>query len=417
MLSFFVSTTHLSSASIAAFMYDAVIIGGGPAGASCAESLAKKGFSCLLLEKGGRKRYKPCAGGISFEAARLKPVPPSIVEREIVKIRVYSLSSEVQVNVADGPGYTVYRTEYDQWLRDEAEDRGASIIYNEKARKIALKNGIVKGSKEYKGNVLVGAFGVSPMLYRQFNVIIPGVVELLQQEYALPEGTVSERIGDCLEIYFDKKYAPYGYSWIFPKKEGVSAGIMSLPHAASKMERLKSFVSHQENLRGVTPKKFYKRHTFGSIILQRPVDRTCGESFVLVGDAAGFCDPLTYEGISNAIKSGRIAADAIEEHLECGTPLSSYEDRWRTLMYEDDIYYAQKLQTLMYGHSLSDLLVDAVVSLAGEDKDVATGFRWFFSKERPRKTMYDIIMRRKWKICKKVGISSLKLIPRLIPRT
>lgn len=395
-------------------MYDVTIIGGGPAGASCAESLAKKGFKCLLLERYGKERYKPCAGGISFEAAQLKPVPPSIVERKIVQCRVVSLSSQVKIDMADKVGYTVYRTTYDQFLRDEAAAKGACIHYYEQVKRVAPAKGAVKGTGEYTSRVIVGAFGVSPSLHRQFNICTPKVVQLLQQEYRLPEEKVSETIGDCIEIYFDTTYSPWGYSWIFPKKAGVSVGVMSLPYTERKMERLTSFVQHQDNLKGVTPKRFNKKYTFGGLILQKPVEKTCGETFILIGDAAGLCDPITYEGIANAIKSGRIAADVIEKHLEYGTPLSLYETRWKKEMYENDIKYAQKLQNLMYGHSSSDKLVDAVVKMATEDQEIATGFRWFFTKEKPRKAMYSIIMGKKIELFKKVGLSSLRLIPRLI---
>lgn len=396
-------------------MYDVTIIGGGPAGASCAESLAKKGFSCLLLERYGKKRYKTCAGGISFEAAQLKPVPPSIVERKIVQCRVISLSSQVKINMADKVGYTVYRTAYDQFLRDEAEVKGACIHYHEPVKRVAPAKGAVKGTGEYTSKVIVGAFGMSSSLYHQFKISTPKVIQLLQQEYRLPEEKVSKTIGDCIEIYFDSTYSPWGYSWIFPKKAGVSVGVMSLPHTGRKMERLTSFVQHRDSLKGVTPKRFNKKYTFGEIILQKPVEKTCGETFILIGDAAGLCDPITYEGIANAIKSGRIAADVIERHLEYGTSLSLYETRWKKEMYRDDIKYSQKLQNLMYGHPLSDKLVDAVVKMATEDQDIATGFKWFFTKEKPRKAMYNIIMGKKIELLKRVGLSSLRLIPRLIP--
>ena len=394
-------------------MHDAVIIGGGPAGASCAEELAKKGFSCLLLEKSKKKRYKACAGGLSLEAYNLKVLPPFLVERKIVLARIFSPAHSVEVGITQEPGYTVYRTEYDQWLRDQAEEKGAEIHYAEKARNVNLTNPSVKGVKEYNTSVVVGAFGVCPCLYQFFGIHIPEWVQLTQQEYYLPEEAVSERIGDCLEIHFNTAYASWGYSWIFPKREGVTVGLISLPKTVRKKERLTRFIQHQ-NLGGITPKKFGKKYTFGGIIPLRPVKKTYGENFVLVGDSAGLCDPVTYEGIAHAIKSGRIAADAIEGYLEHGRPLSWYEERWKKELYEKDLKYAQKLQNLLYGHGLSDHLAEAVVEMAVTDEDVRTALRWLLNKKEPRKTVYNILLGKKFTFLRKLGVSSVKLLPRLV---
>ena len=394
-------------------MHDVTVIGGGPAGASCAEELAKKGFSCLLLEKSGEKRYKACGGGVSFEAFNLKPLPPPIVERKIVLARIFSPFRSADVGEEEEPGYTVYRTEYDQWLRNEAEKCGAEIHYEEKARRVTLVNGTVKGQKEYTSRVIVGAFGVCPRLYRMFGVSIPKWVQLVQEELALPKDVISERIGDCIEIYFNSAYATWGYSWIFPKRDGVSVGLLSLPHTSKKRERLNQFIKSRTSLKGCNPRKFGKKHTFGGFIPLEPVEKTWGENFVLVGDAAGFCDQVTYEGISNALKSGKIAADVIEKYLEYGESLSVYEPLWKKALYEEDLKYAIKLRKLMYGHQLSDRLADAVVEMA-DDRDINTALRWLLNRKEPRKKVYDLIMKKKFLLLRKLGLSTAKLLPRLI---
>jgi geranylgeranyl reductase family protein len=396
-------------------MHDVIIIGGGPAGAFCAEQLAREGFSCTLLERSKPYRYKSCGGGISFEGSQITPPPSSIIQRKIVCGRIYSPHHAVEVGSDKEPGYTVYRTEYDQWLRERAEEQGAQIQYGEEVRKVNLAIPTVKTTRELKSRVVVGAFGACPCLYDQFGVSISGWIQLIQQEFSLPEDEVTDRIGDCIELYFNTQYASYGYSWIFPKREGVTVGSIFTPRTLKKRQRLTAFIQdHQEKLRGVEPKKFKKKYTSGGFLPLDPVSPLHGVHHILVGDSAGFCDPITFEGISNALKSGKIAAEVIESHLENDVPLAHYEHRWKSELYHTDIQYAQKLRNLLFGHSLSDRVMDAAVDLAYQDATMMKAFQWLLNKKMSRKKVYDLIMSKKMGIIKRLGVSSIKLLSRVM---
>jgi geranylgeranyl reductase family protein len=396
-------------------MHDVIIIGGGPAGAFCAEQVARKGFSCLLLERSKPHRYKSCGGGISFEGFQILPLPSSIIQRKIICGRIHSPHHTIQVGSQEEPGYTVYRTEYDQWLRERAEEQGAQIRYGEDVRKVNLTTPAVKTTRELPCRVIVGAFGACPCLYDQFGVSISGWIQLVQQEFSLPEDVVTDRMGDCIELYFNTQYASYGYSWIFPKRGGVTVGSIFTPKTLKKRQRLTAFIQdHEEKLKGIEPKKFGKRHTSGGFLPLNIVSPLSGTHHLLVGDSAGFCDPITFEGISNALKSGKIAADVIENHLEHGVPLTQYEHRCKKSIYDSNIEYAQKLSNLLFGHSLSDRIMDAAVDLACQDTDMVKAFQWLLNKRRSRKDVYNIIMNKKMSIIKRLGVSSIKLLPRVM---
>ncbi|MBU7047154.1 MAG: hypothetical protein HXS54_12045 [Theionarchaea archaeon] len=90
-----------------------------------------------------------------------------------------------------------------------------------------------------------------------------------------------------------------------------------------------------------------------------------------------------------------------------------YEDMWKKELYED-INYAQKLQNLMYGHALSDKLADAVITMAASNKDVNTALRWLLNRKESRKTVYNMLMKNKFMLLRKLGLSTVKLLPRLI---
>jgi geranylgeranyl reductase family protein len=410
---------------------DVAIVGGGPSGSVCGKILAEKGLNVVLLEKFGRNRYKPCAGGISTPACELMPIPENLVERKIDNGLIVSASNRsITVGNPAEPGFTVYRNSYDEWLMDEAEKSGATVENNAKVSTVDIKEEkvIVRAEmegkpKEVSCKVVVGAFGCSPNLYRFFRLSPPPYVMGLAYELFLPEKTIDERIGNAIEVYFDTEYADPGYSWIFPKKSGVNVGVISLLSSGGKMKRLKNFVEEHpvasRKLAGATPKEFNQRNLFASLIPVQPLGKTYGNRFLLVGDAAGLVDPLTYEGIGYALRSGVLAAETIIKAFELNDfsegMLSFYQSKWMQEIYYSNIKYAQKLNKIMYGHRLSNKLGDTMVELAAEDEDVKTALRYILTRKEPRKRVYEIMMSKKLKLVKKFGLfNSAKILERAL---
>lgn len=410
---------------------DVTIVGGGPSGSVCAKILAEKGLNVVLLEKFGRDRHKPCAGGISTPAYELVPIPGNLIERKIVSGLIVSASNNsVIVGSPAEPGFTVYRSSYDKWLMDEAEKSGATVENYAKVRVLDIKEDEVIIKAEIEGKprdilcrVVVGAFGCSPNFYKFFGLNPPPYVMGLAYELFLPEKIIDERIGDTIEVYFNTDYANPGYSWIFPKKSGVNVGIISLLSNGSKMKRLNNFLEQHpiasKKLKGAVPKKLNQRSFFTSLIPARPLEKTYGNCFLLVGDAAGLVDPLTYEGIGYALESGVLAAETIIRACEFNDfsegILSFYQSRWMQEIYLYNIKYAQKLSEIMYGHKLSNKLGDAIVELATEDEDVNKALRYVLTRKEPRKRVYEILMSRKLKLVKKLGLlNSARILKRAL---
>jgi len=412
---------------------DVVVIGGGPSGSMCSRILAEKGLNVVLLEKFTRGRYKPCAGGISTPATELMPVSENIIERKIVGEKggliVSASKKSIRVGSLKEPGYTVYRNRYDGWLMERAEEAGVKVINEAEATEVKFQheNVVVKvdlesGGEDFSSEVVVGAFGVSPRLYRFFGLTPPRCILGLMYEFALAEEVVDERIGDSIEVYFDTEYAEYGYAWIFPRTNGVSVGISALPSTRDKLERLDKFVKHhpiaREKLEGAIPKKLNGLGLFASSIPIMPLPRTSGRRFILVGDAAGLVDPLSFEGIGYALESGVAAASTIAEAFEVDDfsedSLSLFEKTWLKRVYQDEIKFAQKLSRLMYGHALSDELGNVMVELGEEDEDVNEALRYILTRREPRRRVYEILMSKKVKLMKKLGLlNSIRVLARL----
>lgn len=411
--------------------YDVAIVGGGPAGSTCARLLAASGLTVVVLEKAGRDHSKTCAGGISFPAYELAPIPGNVVERRITASRVIAASGRsVTVGNPAEPGYTVCRGSYDLWLMSEAEKAGAMIATETMVDAVAIgaNNVLVKTRRQGRKDdvscsVVVGAFGCSSGLHRFFGLTRPEYVIGLCCELSLPESTVDERIGDTIEIYFDTAYADLGYSWIFPKKNGVNAGIVSSASCKDKASRLRNFLAHHpaasRKLDGAAPAPVNGRPVSAAMIPVRPLNKTYGRRFVLIGDAAGLADPLTYEGIGYALESASLAAEAIVSAFRrddmSENALSSYQEKWLARIHADNISYARKIAGIVHGHELSNVLGNILVDLALEDAEVSKALGYLLNRKEPRRRVYEILMSRKLKLLKTLGLAkSLRLLPRLI---
>jgi len=149
-----------------------------------------------------------------------------------------------------------------------------------------------------------------------------------------------------------------------------------------------------------------------------PLPRTSGRRFILVGDAAGLVDPLSFEGIGYALESGVAAASTIAEAFEVDDfsedSLSLFEKTWLKRVYQDEIKFAQKLSRLMYGHALSDELGNVMVELGEEDEDVNEALQYILTRREPRRRVYEILMSKKVKLMKKLGLlNSIRVLARL----
>jgi geranylgeranyl reductase family protein len=302
--------------------HDLIIVGGGPAGSSCARRAAQLGLDVLVLEKAHHPRRKPCAGGITPRVRDLLDFDiTSVVEREQCGINLYSPSMVLtRIARTEATGYTVRREDFDHFLLKKAEEAGATVQQGVRVTDVIEESDgvrVVASNETYSAKLVVGAEGPNSVVARktglkprweddEISLCIESTVPMDASDILriAGEGEGSERI--LIEIYFG--IVRHGYGWMFAKGNEVSLGMGAL---VSELEDFKGswkkFVASFEERNGV--KCDLSEQTAARVPLCGMIKNTCSKNVMLVGDAAGFVSPTSGEGISFAIESGQIAAE------------------------------------------------------------------------------------------------------------
>jgi len=348
-------------------MFDTIIIGGGASGAHFAYQSAKSGYSTLLVESKPPGRYKCCAGGISNRFLETYDIPSKVIERKITGFLMVSpVREKVEIDFERVVGVTVYRTQFDKWLLERAENAGAELASGVEAKNIHFLRDAVEvklsDDQVYRSKLLVGAFGMSPTMFHQLQTKMPESVVGLQMELSMSEEDIDKLIGSKLEFYFDPSYTNLGYIWIFPKREGVSVGLVTSLERERKRDALINFIrNHPEASKKLEKSKlriFDGRGFHSALIPNGPLEKTYGNRYLLLGDAAGFIDPTTWEGIYYSFRSADIAIEVLNEIYNesdfSSKAIGSYQARWKAA-FGKEIRYATKIRDIVYGENMKNL--------------------------------------------------------------
>jgi flavin-dependent dehydrogenase len=293
---------------------DVVVVGGGPAGSSCARELVSAGFDVVVLDRAAFPRTKLCAGWVTPRAlADLELDPADYPHRFLTFDKLVLHWKQLRYSHASIQ-HSIRRYEFDDFLlrRSDAE------VVEHKVREIEQDglDYLIDGA--FRCRYLVGAGGTSCPVYRTFfHDANPRARELqtatLELEYAF-----DWRSADC-ELWFFKDGLP-GYAWYVPKKNGyLNVGIGGMAVRLKAGERQLSqywdlFIRHLQDRRlidnGPLEPKGYSYYVRGNVEVVRR------DNAWIVGDAAGLATRDMCEGIGPAIQSGVRAAKSIAGSTE-----------------------------------------------------------------------------------------------------
>ncbi len=307
-------------------MYDVIVIGAGPAGATSARLCAEAGLTTLLLDKDRFPRQKPCAGAVSEQALSLLglSLPEEVIEKECFGVQISFHGRSITVRKKKRIAAIVSRDRFDRFLADQAVASGARFLAGEKAVAVTESPAMVSLKTDkacYETRFLIGADGIHSTVAR--SVRPPFQKEELALAALCNAGAddafIDERLKDIIAVDFG--LAPLGYGWLFPHRGYFSVGIAGVASEFSGPREALSRYSRslQINLDAVR----------GHFIPLGGIKRKIAAGRILLaGDAAGFADPFHGEGIAHAVLAGRLAAGAVIDGIKHGTDAAEIASRY-----------------------------------------------------------------------------------------
>jgi digeranylgeranylglycerophospholipid reductase len=351
---------------------DVVVVGGGPAGLIAAREAAAAGLDVVLVER-DRAIGSPvrCGEGVGSRGLSefISPEGASWVARRITRV-IFWAPDGTEVRVAEGDvGYILDRSRFEPALAGEAGSAGAEIRVGTEATALERRGDgwrVVlagpRGDAFIDARIVIAADGVEALVARWagLDTRVPARDMESCAQYVVSNIAFDP---DAIYLHFGHRVAPGGYAWIFPKDVGVAnvgLGIVALradgrPARAWLDDYMARYFPH-----GITT-----GYTVGGVIVHPTIKRTVTDGLLVCGDAAHMVNPLSGGGIVNAMKAGRLAAQAAAQAIAArdtsAERLQHYHDEWMRMLGDDHLrYYRLKEAISKFDDSFLDGLARTV---------------------------------------------------------
>jgi flavin-dependent dehydrogenase len=293
---------------------EVIVVGGGPAGSTCAWKLRQAGLETLVLDKADFPRSKPCAGWITPRVVLDLHLDPDTYPHNLVRLDRLYFHFHGHAFGLPTRQYAIRRCEFDDWLLK----RAAVPVHSLAVSHIRQENGWYIVEDAYRSRHIVGAGGTHCPVFRTFfKELNPRSQK--SQITAIEDEFTGNIVDSRCHLWFSEGGLP-GYSWYVPKNDGyVNVGIGGNTEA---LKRMGQTIHHYWD-------QFVRKLVDSSLIADKPRNLSgyvyylrdnvsvvrLGNAFI-VGDAAGLATRDMGEGIGPAIRSGIRAAEAIVHRKE-----------------------------------------------------------------------------------------------------
>ncbi|MFF5718339.1 geranylgeranyl reductase family protein [Streptomyces buecherae] len=295
-------------------VWDVVVVGAGPAGASAAHAAACAGRRVLLLEKAELPRYKTCGGGIIGPSREALPPGFEMPLRDRVHAVTFSLNGKLSRTRRSKQMLfgLINRPEFDAALVESATAAGATLRTGVTVSRVEQHGPsvpdrrtvavVLSDGETVLARAVVGADGSASRIAGHVGVKVEQVDLGLEAEIPVPPTVAEDWAG---RVQIDWGPIPGSYGWVFPKGDTLTVGVISARGEGAETKRyLQDFIARL-GLAGFEPSI-----SSGHLTRCRSDDSPLSRGRVLVcGDAAGLLEPWTREGISFALRSGRLAGE------------------------------------------------------------------------------------------------------------
>ena len=401
-------------------VYDLIIVGGGPAGATAALYAQRQGLTTLLLDKERFPRDKICGDALSGKTVAIlheldlleevANLPGAAISRIVfgspdatavdIDMTRFTMHNSLTAATLPMEGFVIRREVFDHFLFTKARaaaDRaleGFTVqdLINEGQQICGVRGHTEEGEElEFRAPLVLGCDGFNSTIARK-----SGLYSHDSQHWMVALRQYFTGVGDLtdqIELHFIDEVLP-GYFWIFPlEDERANVGI-GVGHNDIKANG----IHLKDALKAATQSPTFRARFKNAIPLEEPVGWNLpvgskrrpahGAGFLLLGDAASLIDPFTGEGIGNALYSARFAVDAAVAAKAANDHsarfLSSYEDRlWDALSGE------LKMSSKLHGLGRWPSLMNFVIRKAANNAEVSDLICGMIASSVPRSTMLD----------------------------